>query len=106
VPGAAEAITAVCTGHDYSRPGKPTIDWDEPGAKDALVSALVNEANALVEAFAEVDQDEGEESARAALALLALVAGQDVKPAEGIRWHRWAVADRPQGRPGARGVHC
>src|SRR5229473_385869 len=40
VPGAAEAIVAVCTGHDYSGPGKPSIDWNEPGAKDALVSAL------------------------------------------------------------------
>src|SRR6185437_8151771 len=25
VPGAAEQIAAVCTGHDYSRPGKPKI---------------------------------------------------------------------------------
>src|SRR4030081_3907757 len=29
VPGAAEIIAAVCTGHDYSRPGKAVIDWDE-----------------------------------------------------------------------------
>jgi hypothetical protein len=33
VPGAGEAITAVCIGHDYSRPGKPVIDWDEPPAR-------------------------------------------------------------------------
>ena len=26
VPGAAEQIAKVCTGHDYSVPGKPTID--------------------------------------------------------------------------------
>ena len=45
---AAEQIPAVCTGHDYSKPGKPKIDWDDPQAKDALVSALVNDANALV----------------------------------------------------------
>ena len=32
VPGAAEQIAAVCTGHDYSRPGKPKIDWDDPAA--------------------------------------------------------------------------
>ena len=51
VPGAAEQIAAVCTGHDYSRPGKPKIDWDDPAAKDALVSALVNDANALVAAL-------------------------------------------------------
>ena len=37
VPGAAEQIAVVCTGHDYSRPGKPKIDWDDPAAKDALV---------------------------------------------------------------------
>ena len=94
VPGAAEAIAAVCTGHDYGRAGKPTIDWDEPGAKDALVSALVNDANALLEAFAEVDQDKLEESVRSALALLALVAGQDVEPAEGSDGTdgRWRIA--------------
>jgi hypothetical protein len=94
VPGAAEVIAAVCTGHDYGRPGKPVIDWDEPGAKDALVSALVNDANAVLAAFAEVDQDEWEEPARAALALLALVAGQDVEPAEGSDGTdgRWRIA--------------
>ena len=91
VPGAAGQIAAVCTGHDYSRPGKPTIDWDDPAAKDALVSALVNDANALVAAL------EGaavEEEAAAALALLALVAGQDVEPAEGSdgRDGRWRIA--------------
>ena len=51
VPGAAEQIAKVCTGHDYSVPGKPKIDWDDPEAKDALVSALVNDASAVVEAF-------------------------------------------------------
>jgi hypothetical protein len=43
VPGAAEQVARVCTGHDYSRPGKPAIDWDDPAAKDGLVSALVND---------------------------------------------------------------
>jgi hypothetical protein len=79
VPGAAAQIQAVCSAHDYSKPGKPQIDWDDPAAKDALVSALVNDATALVEALdAELD-----EQAQAAVALLALVAGQDVEPAEG-----------------------
>jgi hypothetical protein len=93
VPGAAEQIAAVCTGHDYSRPGKPKIDWDDPAAKDALVSALVNDANALVEAFAGAELDE---QAASALALLALVAGQDVEPAEGSdgRDGRWRIARR------------
>ena len=91
VPGAAEQIAAVCTGHDYSVPGKPKIDWDDPAAKDALVSALVGDANALVEAFSGVKLDE---QAASAVALLALVAGQDVEPAEGSDGTdgRWRIA--------------
>ncbi|WP_071289468.1 IS1182 family transposase [Mycolicibacterium llatzerense] len=95
VPGAAEAIEAVCTGHDYSRPGKPQIDWDEPGAKDALVSALVNDANALLEALSTLEDDvAADEVVAAAVAMLALVAGQDVEPAEGSDGTdgRWRIA--------------
>jgi hypothetical protein len=91
VPGAADQVAAVCTGHDYSRPGKPKIDWDDPAAKDALVSALVNDADALVSALHDTDL---EEPAASALALLALVAGQDVEPAEGSDGTdgRWRIA--------------
>jgi hypothetical protein len=91
VPGAAEQIAQVCTGHDYSKPGKPKIDWDDPQAKDALVSTLVNDANALVAALAGAKLAEQEASA---LALLALVAGQDVEPAEGSDGTdgRWRIA--------------
>jgi transposase len=98
VPGAAGQITKVCTGHDYSQPGKPRIDWQDPAAKDALVSALVNDAAALVAALEGRDLDE---PAAAALGLLALVAGQDVEPADGSdgtdgRWRiaRKVAADR------------
>jgi hypothetical protein len=91
VPGAAAQLTAVCTGYDYSRPRKPDIDWDDPAAKDALVSALVTDANALVAALGQVKLDEG---AAQAVALLALVAGQDVEPAEGSDGTdgRWRIA--------------
>ena len=91
VPGAAEQIAAVCTGHDYAVPGKPKIDWDDPAAKDALVSALVSDANAVVAAFGDAKLDE---AAASAVALLALVAGQDVEPAEGSdgRDGRWRIA--------------
>jgi hypothetical protein len=91
VPGAAAVIAARCTGHDYSQPGKPQADWDDPAAKDALVSALVNDANEVVAAFADADLGE---AAASALALLALVAGQDVEPAEGSdgRDGRWRIA--------------
>src|SRR5260370_25233026 len=43
VPGAAEQIAAVCTGHDYSTPGKPKIGGGEPAAKDARVAAARND---------------------------------------------------------------
>ena len=91
VPGAAEQIAQVCTGHDYAEPGKPKIDWDDPRAKEALVSALVNDANTLVAALEGRRLDE---RAACALALLALVAGQDVEPAEGSdgRDGRWRIA--------------
>jgi hypothetical protein len=107
VPGAAAQIAAVCTGHDYSRPGKPEIDWDDPAARDALVSALVNDANTLLAALAKPDQDDQDDGpddgAESALALLALVAGQDVEPAEGSDGTdgRWRIARRvaPDGCP-------
>ena len=93
VPGAAEQIAAVCTGHDYSKPGKPAIDWDDPAAKDALVSSLVNDANTIVAVFAGAVLDE---AAASALALLALVAGQDAGPAEGSDGTdgRWRIAKK------------
>jgi hypothetical protein len=108
VPGAAEKIAAVCAGHDYSKPGKPKIDWEDPAAKDALVPALVNDANVVVEAL---KGQELEEPAASALALLALVAGQDVEPAEGSDGTdgRWRIARKVAGNrvistagPGAR----
>jgi hypothetical protein len=91
VPGAPELIASVCTGHDYSQPGKPRIDWDDPAAKDALVSALVNDANALAAAFKDAELAE---EAASAVALLALVAGVDVEPAEGSDGTdgRWRIA--------------
>ena len=98
VPGAAEVIAAECTGHDYTQPGKPRIDWTDPQAKQELVSALVTDANAVVAALtgAGSDQVELDETAAAAVALLALVAGQDVEPAEGSdgRDGRWRIARR------------
>jgi hypothetical protein len=91
VPGAPELIASVCTGHDYSQPGKPRIDWDDPAAKDALVPALVNDANMVVAGLKDRELDDQSSSA---VALLALVAGQDVEPAEGSDGTdgRWRIA--------------
>src|SRR5712664_1992618 len=96
VPGGAEQISAVCTGHDYGKPGKPAIDWDDPAAKDALVSALVHDATAVAAALGDRDL---EERAASAVALLALVAGQDVEPAGGSDGTdgRWRIARKVAG---------
>jgi len=94
VPGAQALIATHCTGHDYSRPGKPRIAWDDPAARDELVSLLVNDALALLAAL-DVDgiQAAGGQAAEA-VAVLALVAGQDVEPAEDSDGtdDRWRIA--------------
>jgi hypothetical protein len=93
VPGAAGVIAAVC-GLDYSRPGKPAIDWDDPDAKQLLVSDLVNDALAVLAELTGPDAPRREDAAADALGLLALVAGQDVEPAEDSDGTdgRWRIA--------------
>jgi len=93
VPGAAGVIAAVCT-LDYSQPGKPGIDWDDPAARDRLVSDLVNDALAVLAELAGPDAPPRDPAAADALGLLALVAGQDVEPAEGSDGTdgRWRIA--------------
>jgi len=60
---------------DYLRSGKPSCDYDDPAAREALVDALAKDARALLAA---VDgQDLGPVLAQAA-ALLAAVTGQDL----------------------------
>jgi hypothetical protein len=65
--------------HDYEAGAKPVIAWDDPVAKDHLVSALVGDTLALIETTegAELTADQ-----RDAIGLLALVAGQDVEPGD------------------------
>jgi len=91
VSGGKELVAAHCTRHDYSSPGKPRIAWDDPGARDELVSALVSDALALLDHIDVEGLDEGEAQV---VALLAVVAGQDVEPAEGSDGTdgRWRIA--------------
>jgi IS5 family transposase len=93
VPGGAELVAAHCTGHDYTTAGKPRIAWDDPAARDELVSALVTDALAVLE---HLDVDALAGRAAEAVALLALVAGQDVEPAEGSDGTdgQWRIARR------------
>src|SRR3954454_24934575 len=80
VPGAAEVVAAHCTAHDYDDPGKPAIAWTDPDARARLVDALVGDAHRLLGHLPE--QQLGPRGAEA-VALLALVAGQDVEPVPG-----------------------
>ena len=93
VPAAVEVITAHCTAHDYDDPGKPKIAWNDAQARETLVDALVSDAHRLLGHLPEQELD-----ARAAdaVALLALIAGQDVEPVEGSDGTdgRWRIAQR------------
>lgn len=100
VDGAQDLIASQCarlaglTGQDYHQPGKPRIAWDDPAARDELVTALVNDALALLGALdVEAIESAGGKPAEA-LALLALVAGQDVEPVEDSDGTdgRWRIA--------------
>ena len=87
VPAAREVELAA---HDYDRPGKPQCAWDDLEAKQALVSGLVNDALRVLATVAD-PEDPGLEAEQAeAVALLALVAGQDVEPGE--RPGSWRIA--------------
>jgi IS5 family transposase len=92
IPGAVTVVAGL-PGHDYSQPGKPDIAWDDKAARDELVSRLVTDANILLTA---IDPEALTAAQQETVALLALVAGQDVEPAEGSDGTdgRWRIARR------------
>jgi hypothetical protein len=111
VPGAVEVIATQCGAHDYDDPGKPAIAWNDKDARDQLVDALVGDAHRLLGHLPE--QELGPKAAEA-VALLALIAGQDVEPVEGSDGTdgRWRIARQVAGDrvistvdPDARHVH-
>jgi len=98
VPGSEAVLVGRETACDYTRPGKPDIAWDDKPAKAALINALVLDALTLLNALSSNDTDtdtdtdadagtddsdegtgDGTDEAGQALALLALLAGQDVE---------------------------
>ena len=85
VPAAAAAVLV----RDYSSPAKPNIVWDDPAAKTALITELVNDALAIIEALDGTVLDDEQADA---VGLLALVAGQDVEP--GDEDGTWRIAQR------------
>ncbi|MEU7901223.1 IS1182 family transposase [Nonomuraea sp. NPDC049152] len=93
VPGADQVAAVCCTAHDYADPGKPRIAWNDEQARELLVDALVTDAIALLAHLPEQPLDD---KAAGAVALLALVAYQDVEPAEDSDGTdgRWRIARR------------
>jgi len=91
VPGAQEVVAQRCSAHDYTDPGKPQIAWDDSEARAVLIDALVRDALALVDVVSGWELDE---QAARTVALLALIAGQDVEPAPGSDGTdgRWQIA--------------
>jgi len=82
-PGAAagpKARQVTLTAHDDDRPGKPECAWDDPAAKQALVSGLINDALVVLAAVADLELDLEQAEA---VALLALVAGKTSSRASG-----------------------
>lgn len=84
-----EAAAVSVTAHDYDASGKPVCAWDDPDAKAALVSGLVNDARAIIDALDGIELDDLQGDA---VGLLALVAGQDVEP--GDDEGTWRIAQR------------
>jgi hypothetical protein len=98
VPAAA---TLALGAHDYEhQPGKPACAWDDPAARQQLVSALVTDALGVLGALegAELDDQQAE-----AVGLLGVVAGQDVEAGEqaapGRSPARWPRSGDQRGRP-------
>src|SRR5665213_2207560 len=89
VKSAVPRLGSVELRHDYSIIGKPVIDWSERTERDGVVSLLVNDATALLDAVGEDELSSTEEDA---LGMLALVAAQDVEPGE--EPGTWRIARR------------
>ena len=79
-PPLAGAVRAALTrDDDYATLGKPPCDWDDPKAREALVDALVRDAQA---ALAVLDDHQLPAALAQAGELLGVVAGQDVEAGE------------------------
>jgi hypothetical protein len=71
------ALRAQCTrDDDYTAPGKPSCDWDDVEAREALVDALARDAYAIL---AVLDGRTLDAEITAAAKLLATVVGQDLE---------------------------
>jgi transposase len=70
-------LVALSTATDEG--GKPVIEWSDHSARNALVTGLVNDAEAVLAA---AQRSPSAEDAGEVIGLLALIAGQDVEPGD------------------------
>jgi len=76
-PELAGKVRSVLTrDDDYAGPGKPSCDWDDEAAREALVDALVQDCLAVLGAL---DGEELHGVIADAAQLVAIVAGQDIE---------------------------
>jgi len=72
---AAQLRAALASGDDYTNTAKPQIDWDDAGAREALVDSRAKDGHACLLVL---DGHEVHEQVREAGQLLASVLGQDL----------------------------
>jgi transposase len=104
VPGAVEVIAAVCS-FDYTQAGKPQIAWDDPAARDELVSVLVNDANAVLAGLDVVTITAAGGKTGRSNRDPRVGRGAGRRTGRRIRRHRRPVADRAERRAGSDDLH-
>ena len=81
------ALVPLSTASDEG--GKPVIEWSDQSARNALLTGLVNDAEAVLAAAETAPLSE---EAHDGVGLLALIAGQDVEPGE--QEGTWRIAKK------------
>ena len=87
IPQAADLVLAA---HDYESGAKPSCVWSDPTSRSELINGLVEDGLAVIETVEglELRPDQAD-----AVALLAVVTGQDVEP-DPDQLGRWRIARR------------
>ena len=100
VPDAADALVSVCCAIDYSQPGKPTIAWDDPAARDDLGLAAGQRRSRPDSPRWTSKRSPPPVARRPKRSLCSPWSPGRTWSRRGIGRHRRPVADRPEGRPG------
>jgi IS5 family transposase len=82
-----QAAVVPVVAHDYEAGGKPSCAWDDPVARDELITKLVSDARTILTAVEGIALDDDQQRL---VGLLALVAGQDVE--QGEQPGTWRIA--------------